>query len=57
MGLTDVLGVAAQHRDKDVLAWMTLHSLYQARIVSHANTGKASPGRGAGTEGSAYRPL
>ncbi|XP_069432752.1 focadhesin [Ovis canadensis] len=39
MGLTDVLSVAVQHREKDTLAWMTLHSLYQARIVSHANTG------------------
>ncbi|XP_061281168.1 focadhesin isoform X1 [Bos javanicus] len=39
MGLTDVLCVAVQHREKDTLAWMTLHSLYQARIVSHANTG------------------
>ncbi|XP_055284127.1 focadhesin isoform X2 [Moschus berezovskii] len=39
MGLTDVLNVAVRHREKDTLAWMTLHSLYQARIVSHANTG------------------
>uniref|UniRef100_A0AC11DYN8 Focadhesin n=1 Tax=Ovis aries TaxID=9940 RepID=A0AC11DYN8_SHEEP len=39
MGLTDVLSVAVRHREKDTLAWMTLHSLYQARIVSHANTG------------------
>ncbi|XP_068830027.1 focadhesin isoform X3 [Capricornis sumatraensis] len=39
MGLTDVLSVALRHREKDTLAWMTLHSLYQARIVSHANTG------------------
>uniref|UniRef100_A0A673TIB1 Focadhesin n=1 Tax=Suricata suricatta TaxID=37032 RepID=A0A673TIB1_SURSU len=38
MGFTDVLSVAAQHRDRDVLAWMTLHGLYHARIVSHANT-------------------
>ncbi|KAB0368881.1 hypothetical protein FD755_019915, partial [Muntiacus reevesi] len=39
MGLTDVLSVAVRHREKDTLAWMTLQSLYQARIVSHANTG------------------
>ncbi|KAM5331243.1 focadhesin isoform 1-T1 [Glossophaga mutica] len=39
MGLTDMLSVAVQHRDKDTLAWMMLHSLYHARIVSHANTG------------------
>ncbi|XP_060988631.1 focadhesin isoform X2 [Dama dama] len=39
MSLTDVLSVAVRHREKDTLAWMTLQSLYQARIVSHANTG------------------
>ncbi|XP_023982609.1 focadhesin isoform X3 [Physeter macrocephalus] len=39
MGLTDVLSVAIRHHEKDTLAWMILHSLYQARIVSHANTG------------------
>ncbi|XP_066224352.1 focadhesin isoform X1 [Saccopteryx leptura] len=39
MGLTDVLSVAVQHHEKGTLAWMTLHSLYQARIVGHANTG------------------
>nr|KAF6433433.1 hypothetical protein HJG59_005249 [Molossus molossus] len=39
MGLNDMLSVAVQHHEKDTLAWMILHSLYQARIVSHANTG------------------
>ncbi|XP_057576086.1 focadhesin isoform X1 [Hippopotamus amphibius kiboko] len=39
MSLTDVLGAAVRHHEKDTLAWMILHSLYQARIVSHANTG------------------
>lgn len=39
MGLTDMLSVAVQHQEKDVLAWMLLHSLYQARIASHDNTG------------------
>ncbi|XP_055973127.1 focadhesin [Sorex fumeus] len=39
MSLTDMLCVAVQHQGKDTLAWMILHSLYQARIVSHANTG------------------
>ncbi|XP_053512244.1 focadhesin [Artibeus jamaicensis] len=39
MGLTDMLSVAVQHHEKDTLAWMMLHSLYHARIVSHANTG------------------
>ncbi|XP_027471168.2 focadhesin isoform X4 [Zalophus californianus] len=39
MGLMDILSIAVQHREKDTLAWMVLHSLYQARIVSHANTG------------------
>ncbi|XP_004677747.1 PREDICTED: focadhesin [Condylura cristata] len=39
MGLTDMLSVAVQHHEKDALAWMVLHSLYQARIMSHANTG------------------
>ncbi|XP_066113444.1 focadhesin isoform X2 [Saccopteryx bilineata] len=39
IGLTDMLSVAVQHHEKDTLAWMTLHSLYQARIVGHANTG------------------
>lgn len=55
-GLTDILSVAIQHREKDTLAWMVLHGLYQARIVSHANTGKASPGRTAETERSACLP-
>ncbi|KAM5300200.1 focadhesin isoform 3-T3 [Ctenodactylus gundi] len=39
MSLTDMLSVAVQHPEKETLAWMILHSLYQARIVSHANTG------------------
>uniref|UniRef100_A0A8C9DG32 Focadhesin n=1 Tax=Prolemur simus TaxID=1328070 RepID=A0A8C9DG32_PROSS len=39
MNLTDILSVAVQHHEKEILAWMILHSLYQARIVSHANTG------------------
>ncbi|KAM5258004.1 focadhesin isoform 2-T4 [Hipposideros larvatus] len=39
MGLTDMLSAALQHQEKDVLAWMILHSLYQARIASHDNTG------------------
>ena len=45
MGLTDMLSVAVQHPEKDALAWMMLHSLYHARIVSHANTGKACVGK------------
>ncbi|CAK6434056.1 unnamed protein product [Pipistrellus nathusii] len=39
MGVNDMLSVAAQHRERDALAWVILHSLYHARIVSHANTG------------------
>nr|KAF6331697.1 focadhesin [Pipistrellus kuhlii] len=39
MGVNDMLGVAAQHQERDALAWVILHSLYHARIVSHANTG------------------
>ncbi|XP_031233685.1 focadhesin isoform X2 [Mastomys coucha] len=39
MSLTDLLTAAAQHPEKETLAWMILHSLYQARIVNHANTG------------------
>ncbi|XP_007950736.1 focadhesin [Orycteropus afer afer] len=39
MHLTEVLSVAVQHQEKETLAWMVLHSLYQARILSHANTG------------------
>ncbi|KAL2781563.1 focadhesin isoform 2 [Daubentonia madagascariensis] len=39
MNLTDILSVAVQHHEKEMLAWMILHSLYQARIISHANTG------------------
>ncbi|XP_069330347.1 focadhesin isoform X3 [Eulemur rufifrons] len=39
MNLTDILCVAVQHHEKEMLAWMILHSLYQARIISHANTG------------------
>ncbi|XP_060221806.1 focadhesin isoform X2 [Meriones unguiculatus] len=39
MSLTDLLTAAVQHHEKETLAWMILHSLYQARIVSHANTG------------------
>ncbi|KAF3814232.1 hypothetical protein GH733_018331, partial [Mirounga leonina] len=37
MGLMDILSVAVRHREKDTVAWMVVHSLYQARIVSHAN--------------------
>lgn len=39
MSLTDLLTAAMQHPEKETLAWMILHSLYQARIVNHANTG------------------
>ncbi|XP_051044106.1 focadhesin isoform X1 [Phodopus roborovskii] len=39
MSLMDLITAAAQHQEKEPLAWMILHSLYQARIVSHANTG------------------
>ncbi|XP_064146503.1 focadhesin isoform X1 [Loxodonta africana] len=39
MHLTDLLSAAVRHHEKETLAWMILHSLYQARIVSHANTG------------------
>ncbi|XP_063107952.1 focadhesin isoform X2 [Cavia porcellus] len=39
MSLTDLLSVAVQHHEKEALAWMMMLSLYQARIVSHANTG------------------
>ncbi|XP_058157906.1 focadhesin isoform X2 [Dasypus novemcinctus] len=39
MSLMDMLSVAVQHHAKETVAWMMLHSLYQARIVSHANTG------------------
>lgn len=41
MSLTDVFSVAVQHQEKETLAWMVLQSLYQARIISHANTGEA----------------
>ncbi|XP_045145044.1 focadhesin isoform X2 [Echinops telfairi] len=37
--LTDVLIAAAQHPERQTLAWMILHSVYQARIGSHASTG------------------
>lgn len=39
MSLTDIVSAAVQHPEKATLAWMILHGLYQARIVSHANTG------------------
>ncbi|ELW72499.1 hypothetical protein TREES_T100007071 [Tupaia chinensis] len=39
MSLTDMLSAAMQHQERETLAWMTLHSLYHARLVSHANTG------------------
>ncbi|XP_034358934.1 focadhesin isoform X1 [Arvicanthis niloticus] len=39
MSLTDLLTATVQHPEKETLAWMTLHSLYQARIVNHTNTG------------------
>ncbi|XP_012876282.1 PREDICTED: focadhesin isoform X1 [Dipodomys ordii] len=39
MSLTDMLSVTVQHHNREILAWMVLHSLYHARIVSHANTG------------------
>lgn len=57
VGLTDVLRVAMQHQEKATLAWMILHSLYQARIVSHANTGEAGLGPTAGTKRSAHHPF
>lgn len=44
MSLTDIISVAVQHREKETLAWMILQGLYQARIVSHANTGEARLG-------------
>lgn len=44
MGLMDVLSAAVQHQEKDALAWMVLHGLYHARVVSHANTGEAGLG-------------
>lgn len=40
MSLMDLITAAMQHREKQTLAWMILHCLYQARIVSHANTGE-----------------
>ncbi|XP_013371804.1 PREDICTED: focadhesin isoform X3 [Chinchilla lanigera] len=39
MSLTDLLSVAVQHSERETLAWMVMLSLYQARVVSHANTG------------------
>lgn len=39
MSLMDLITAAMQHHEKQTLAWMILHCLYQARIVSHANTG------------------
>lgn len=57
VGLTDVLRVAMQHQEKATLAWMILHSLYQARVVSHANTGEAGRGPTSGTKRSAYHPF
>ncbi|XP_008843747.1 focadhesin isoform X2 [Nannospalax galili] len=39
MSLTDLLTAVVQHHEKETVAWMMLHSLYQARIVSHADTG------------------
>lgn len=56
MGLTDMLSVAVEHREKDTLAWMTLHSFYQARVGRHASTGevcRGAPARG----GSGRRPF
>lgn len=58
MGLNDMLSVAVQHPEKDALAWMILHSLYQARIVSHANTGEpCQPGGGRQEQRGAAIPL
>lgn len=57
MGLNDVLSVAVQHHEKDTLAWMILHSLYQARIASHPNTGEAGGRPTSGAAGSAYHPF
>lgn len=49
MGVNDMLGAVAQHREKDALAWVILHSLYHARIVSHANTGEEAGRASIGT--------
>ncbi|XP_057639545.1 focadhesin isoform X1 [Chionomys nivalis] len=39
MSLMDLITAAMRHHERQTLAWMILHCLYQARIVSHANTG------------------
>ncbi|XP_036593976.1 focadhesin [Trichosurus vulpecula] len=35
----DVMEAAVRCQDKETVAWMMLHGLYHARIISHTNTG------------------
>nr|XP_056704217.1 focadhesin isoform X1 [Euleptes europaea] len=35
----EVISIAAGYHQKETIVWMLLHSFYQARIVSHENTG------------------
>ncbi|XP_068090504.1 focadhesin [Hyperolius riggenbachi] len=37
--LGDVINVAAECRDKQAIIWILLQTFYQARIISHQNTG------------------
>ncbi|XP_044516611.1 focadhesin isoform X2 [Gracilinanus agilis] len=39
MHWNDVIEVAVRCQDRETVAWMMLHGLYHARIISHANTG------------------
>ncbi|XP_063770232.1 focadhesin isoform X2 [Pseudophryne corroboree] len=37
--LSDVIGVAAECKDKQTIIWLLLQAFYQARVISHPNTG------------------
>ncbi|XP_074137958.1 focadhesin isoform X2 [Sminthopsis crassicaudata] len=39
MHWNDVIEAAVRCQEKETVAWMMLHGLYHARIISHANTG------------------
>ncbi|XP_074064886.1 focadhesin isoform X1 [Macrotis lagotis] len=39
MHWNDVIEAAVRYQDKETVAWMMLHGLYHARIISHTNTG------------------
>lgn len=38
--LGDIINVAAENKEKRTIIWMLLQAFYQARLISHQNTGR-----------------